>query len=245
MPGSLPLHAQLKEAIISAIAEGKYKADEQLPSQRELCEIYQMSHMTIRRAINELVNEGVIYSVPGKGLFVAKPSKTMDFSTLHGLNEQISRFGMSASTRVLEARLIHASTVLAQTLQVPVGTTLVYLHRLRFADGAPLAITTAYLPHHLCPNLLETEDATEALLHTLRTVYGLHLAGSRTTVSAELADSTTAELLELASPTAVLIREQITFLDTGEPIEFSRTLSRGDIYHVQYIEGQVPDEPTR
>jgi GntR family transcriptional regulator len=240
MPASLPLHVQLKEAIIKAIEQGDYTADEQLPSQRELCELYTMSHMTVRRAINELVNEGVIYSIPGKGLFVAKPAQTVDFSTLHGLQEQIATFGMIASTRVLDAKLIHASTVMAQTLRVVVGTPLVYLHRLRLADNNPLALTTAYLPHHLCPDLLEKPGATESLLHTLRTAYSLQLAGSRSTISAELADPSTAALLELEIPSAVLIREQITYLDTGEPIEFSRTLSRGDIYHVQYEEGHVP-----
>lgn len=240
MNTSLPLHAQLKEALIDAITRGDYKPNDQLPSQRHLCEMYEMSHMTVRRAINELVNEGVIYSVPGKGLFVAKPAQTVDFSTLHGLQEQISRLGMTASTRVLEAKLIHASPVIAEMLQVSGGTSLVYLHRVRFADGDPLAITTAYLPHHLCPNLLDQPGATEALLRTLRTAYGLKLTGSRTTVSAELADATTARLLQVETPTAILIREQVTYLDTGVPIEFSRTLSRGDIYHVQFIEGDVP-----
>ncbi|NDJ79072.1 MAG: GntR family transcriptional regulator, partial [Chloroflexi bacterium] len=185
MDDSQPLHAQLKEALTNAIMRGEYKPGDKLPSQRHLCEQYGMSHMTVRRAINELVNDGVIYSIPGKGLFV----KTVEYATLYGLHEHISRLGMTASTHVLDAKLIHASTIMAEMLHVPVGTTLVYLHRLRYADGDPLAITTAYLPHHLCPDLLEKPGATESLLHTLRTEYGLHLAGSRTTISAELADA--------------------------------------------------------
>ena len=240
MTSQLPLHVQFKEAIISSIAQGEYQSDDQLPSQRELCEIHHMSHMTVRRAINELVNEGVIYAVPGKGLFVAKSSQTVDCTTLLGLKEHLSRLGMTPSTQILETKLIHASTIMAQMLHVDVGASLVYIHRLRLADGNPLALTTAYLPQHLCPDLLEQPSATEALLNTLRTVYGLKLVGSRSVVSATIADKSTADLLQLEYPTAVLIREQITYLDTGQPIEFSRTLSRGDIYQVQYEEGQVP-----
>ncbi len=62
MNSALPLFAQLKEAIIEAINRGEFKRGDQLPSQREFCQQYQMSHMTVRRAINELVNEGVIQS---------------------------------------------------------------------------------------------------------------------------------------------------------------------------------------
>ncbi len=65
------LHVQLKDSILAGIANGDYEPHEQLPSQRALCKQFSMSHMTVRRAINELVQDGIIYAIPGKGIFVS------------------------------------------------------------------------------------------------------------------------------------------------------------------------------
>src|SRR5436190_20552845 len=150
----LPLYAQLKEQIIAAIARRDLAPSDKIPSQRVLCEGYGMSHMTVRRAINELLHEGVIYAIPGKGLYVTEPKHDAE-PPLRGFTEDMSRRGMVASSTVLAAEIVGASTVLASALGVAVGTTLVYLRRLRLADGEPMAVQGSYLPHALCPGLLE------------------------------------------------------------------------------------------
>ncbi|MEW5958994.1 MAG: GntR family transcriptional regulator, partial [Chloroflexota bacterium] len=134
---SQPLFAQLKETIIATITRGELTPGDQLPSQRDLCKQYGMSHMTVRRAINELINEGVIQAIPGKGLYVAEKTRVADSNSLLGFDQQMIRLGLNPSTQVLEAKLVSASTVLAKVLGVSVGAPLVYLHRLRLADGEP------------------------------------------------------------------------------------------------------------
>lgn len=200
-----------------------------------------MSHMTVRRAINELVQEGTIYAIPGKGIFVSPQSRTIEYDSLQGFEQQLARFGMEPTTRVLEAKLITASSMLAQALKVPAGAPLVYFRRLRLADGRPHAVTLSCLPHYLCPGILDQERLAHSLFATLREVYGLKLAGSDSVVSARLADAEMADLLELNRPTPLLVREQITYLDTGQRIEFSRTFTDGESHHLQFKEGIVPE----
>ncbi|MFO7586033.1 MAG: GntR family transcriptional regulator [Anaerolineales bacterium] len=146
MKNNLPIYSQLKEHIIHQIAEGGLKPGDQIPSQYELCEQYQMSHMTVRRALNELLKEGILRSIPGKGTYVASPTRTADSGALVTFSAQMSHLGIKPATRVLSQQLIPASTVLAQILGIEIGQPVVSLYRLRSADGHPLSLTQCYLP---------------------------------------------------------------------------------------------------
>lgn len=148
------LHSQLKEALIAMISNEALKPGDQLPTQKELGAQYEMSHMTVRRALDELIKEGVISSVRGKGLYVTSQTLPTDIGSLVSFDEQILRLGMTPSKRVLCGEIIPASTVLAQMLKVDVGIPLVSLERLLLANNTPVALIVAYLPDYLCPGLL-------------------------------------------------------------------------------------------
>ncbi len=232
MKATLPLYAQLKEELIASIARGELVPGDQLPSQRELAERHGMSHMTIRRAIDELRHEGVVHAIPGKGLYVAQRKLDAESDPLLSFTEEMSRRGQTAGSQVLAAELVGASTVLAGTLGLEVGARLVHLGRLRLADGMPMALQTSYLPHVLCPGLLEHDLEHMSLYEVLRGVYGLHLARSRRAAEATLADTESAAALGMSYPAALLVVEQITYLESGAVVEFSRTAYRGDLYRL-------------
>ncbi len=232
MKVTLPLYAQLKEELIAAIARGELAPGDRLPSQRELAERHGMSHMTVRHAIDELCHEGVVYVIPGKGLYVAQPKLDAESDPLLSFTEEMTRRGQKASSQVLGAEMVAASTVLARTLGLEVGARLVRLARLRLVDGMPMALQTSYLPHVLCPGLLEHDLGRSSLYEVLRSVYGLHLARSRRTAEAMLADAESAAALGLTRPAALLVVDQITYLDSGAAVEFSRTAYRGDLYRL-------------
>ncbi len=227
-----PLYAQLKETLIAAIREGDLAPGDRLPSQRALCAAHRMSHMTVRRAITDLLSEGVIYAIPGKGIYVAGRKQDADRG-LVGFTEDMARRGMVASSQVLSAETVGASTVLADALGVAPGTPLIALRRLRLADGEPMSIQTSYVPHALCPGLLEQDVARSSLYDLFRHVYGLHLAESTTVVEAGLADAEQARLLGLSLPAPLLVIEQTTFLDGGQAIEFVRSAYRADRYRLR------------
>ena len=244
MNKALPLHAQLKEMIISEIAEGTLEPGDQLPTQKELGVQHRMSHMTVRRALDELIKEGVIRSVRGKGLYVSRPTLATDSGSLLGFDEQIYRLGMIPSKRVLCAEIISASTMLAQMLNVEVGVPLASIERLLLANDTPVAIIVSYLPHSLCPGLLNHDFAKGSLFSTLRQVYGLQLSGAESIIRAVLANKEQAGLLQINRPSGLLLREQVTYLKDGTIIEFSRSYLRGDNYHMRLQEGVIPIRST-
>ena len=228
----LPLYAQLKEQIIAVIARGDLAPGDQIPSQRVLCAKYRMSHMTVRRTISELLHEGVIYAIPGKGLYVTEPKQDAE-PPLRGFTEDMSQRGMVASSQVLAAEVVGASTVLSSALGVPIGTALIYLRRLRLADGEPMAVQGSYLPQALCPGLLEYDLGRGSLFALLQNVYRLRLADGTTVVEAALADAEHAKLLGLRAPAPLLIVEQLNYLDSGQAIEFVRSAYRADRYRLR------------
>ncbi len=228
-----PFYYQIKERLLDDIAAGRYKPGEQLPSQRELIKEFDASLMTIRRVINELSQDGVIYALPGKGLFVSQPKQDAEAIPLNSFTAEMRRRGMQPSSRLLAAQLISATAALARIFAIEVGLPLVYLKRLRLADDQPMALQTAYLPHTLCPGLLEHDLENQSLYQILCEVYGLCLANARFSIEAILADDEHAALLGANLPAALLVTEQLTFLESGQAIEFMRSVYRGDRYRMR------------
>jgi GntR family transcriptional regulator len=230
-----PLYEQLKESLVADIARGALAPGDQIPSQRALGERHGMSHMTVRRALNELIADKVLTAIPGKGLFVAEPKAEAEAGRLVGFTEDMARRGWHASSRVVSAALVSASPILASGLGVSLGDPLVYLYRLRLVDGEPMALQSCFLPHARCPGLLEHDFAQQSLFAVLRTTYGLRLASSHAMVEAALATDQQAALLGMELPAPILVTEQITLLDDGTPIEFVRSQYRGDRYRLSLL----------
>ncbi len=227
-------YLRLKESIIASVAEGRYAPHTRLPSQRELGEGHGVSHMTVRRAINELIREGVIYARQGSGLFVAEPKADAELGPMIGFTEDMRLRGMKASSKVLEKRIVAASTVLASVLQLRVGQPLVFLRRLRIADGEPMAVQNTFLPSLTFPGLCDHDLDNRSLYDILGGAYGVRLTHADSAASAELASDEDAALLHLAPPAALLVTEQLTYADDGRPVEFVRSIYRGDRYRLQY-----------
>ncbi|MBC7232876.1 MAG: GntR family transcriptional regulator [Chloroflexi bacterium] len=232
---SVPLYVQLQNILASQIASGELRPHQKLPSERELCQRFGISRMTVRQALGSLAKEGLIYSRPGKGVFVADPTRGLEVRvSLAGFSEDIRRSGAKPSSVLMEARLLLATPELAQALHLFELEEVVKVERLRLVNHVLLALHTAYLPHRLCPNILQYNLAVESLFHTLKKVYGLRLARAEQTVRAVLAGPRELKLLGLSDPAPVLSAERTTYLDTGEVIEFSRAIYCGEWYKLHF-----------
>ena len=226
----IPLYSQIKESLLSGILQGELLPGDQLPSQRELCERFGASHMTVRRAIEELVTLGFITAIPGKGLYVSTTKPDQESSPLISFTEDLTRRGMKASSRIMDAYTTTASTILSKTLEVPEGTPIIFLQRLRLGDGIPMAIQTCYLVHAMCLGLLDYDLSHDSLYRILQEEYHIRLNDCNAMIEAALASEEEARLLELPMPSPILKTEQITYIDDGRPIEFLRAIYRGDRY---------------
>ena len=225
-----PFHVQLTDLLREQIITAQLPIHTKLPSERELCEQYAISRITVRKALAELMHEGLVYSSVGKGIYVAESKLKRELQPLISFTEDARRRGVSVSSQVLEAAIIHADNSLVARLRVAQGAEVVKLHRLRLMDGIPAAIQCAYLPHHLCPNLLQHDFSSRSLLDVLRTEYKLKLTRAESDIEAALAQDEEASLLELPTPAAVLVAEQTTYLDNDTIIEFVRSAFPGGRY---------------
>ncbi|MSP12098.1 MAG: GntR family transcriptional regulator [Chloroflexi bacterium] len=226
----IPLYIQLYETLRREIQADRLKPDEQLPSERELCERYEVSRMTVRQALVDLGREGLVYSRVGKGTFVSKPKIDQQLRTLTGFSLEMTSRGSAPSSRVLEARLQPSDAGQANMLHIPAGSEIVILGRVRLADGLPLAVETVYLPHHLCPNLLRHDFAVTSLYEVLEREYSFRLTRAEQTIEAALANSRDIGLLQLIPPAPVLVMERLTFTDQDVLIEYVQSTYRGDRY---------------
>ncbi len=226
----VPLHTQLTDLLREQIVAGILPPRARLPSERILCDRHGVSRITVRKALSELVHDGLIYTSVGKGTYVSEPTLSEELQPLSSFSDDIRRRGMTPSSRMLEAVIVHADDALAERLRVPRGAETVKVHRLRLADGLPIAIQVTHLPHRLCPGLLRFDLAARSLFDVLRAEFGLVLVQAETVIEAAIAAEDEARLLQLPSPAAVLISEQTTYLESGRVIEHARSIFRADRY---------------
>jgi GntR family transcriptional regulator len=225
-----PLYQVVVESVLNKVKTGEWQANERLPSESELCEIYGVGRNTVRRAIGELVNQNVLRTVPGVGTFVMdkRLDKTADY--LFGFTQEMQMHGKEITSRVLEAKIIDADSFLARRLQVQLGAEVVFLHRVRLMDGKPAAIERSYLSHDLCPGILNYDFATNSLYETLSRVYGRSPDHAEQIIEASLATPEVARLLELTPPAVVIMFHRETRMASGQVIEYVDSELRGDLF---------------
>ena len=227
---AVPLHIQLADLIRKQVERKELHPNDRLPSERELCEMYHISRITVRKALNTLIQEGLVQSAAGKGTFVTEPAFNEELRPLSSFTQDLQRRGLDASSRVLEAIILPADDLISSKLHIPRGAEVVRLSRLRIANQLPVAIQTTELPHHLCPGLLEINFSDRSLYDVLCQQYHLSLSHSDTVIMAALAQPGEAALLQLKRPAAVLISDQTTYLDSETVIEITRSVFHADRY---------------
>lgn len=226
---AVPFYQQLKDLLTQAIKRHALRPGARLPSERELCERFDVSRLTVRRALTDLINAGVVFTQPGKGTYIQTPKLEQGIQQLGGLTEDLRRRGYTVTSRVLQVALGPASVRTSDSMRLPVQAAVVLLERLRLVNDEPLAIERCYLNHRLCPGIT-AHDLTRSLYSILRQTYGLTISRAEQTYEAVSAGRREAELLGVSRGAPLLFSERRSFLDTGDVIEHGVAWYRGDRY---------------
>jgi GntR family transcriptional regulator len=228
-----PKYSYVKEAILSRIRSGTWTPGMLIPSELELGREFGVSRITIRRAISDLVHEGKLYAVQGKGTFVARPKVPERFvQQAFGLHEDMQRQGMQLLTTVLRQDQIPASSEVATMLRIQREELVNVLTRIRSVEDEKLLLSTTYIPAFLCPDLYKL-DISGSLYQLLRTHYNLVLARGVRNLEAIAAPQNEARLLDVALGSPLLLLDSIGYLADGRIFEYSRTYQRGDRTRVE------------
>ncbi|MEO3749247.1 GntR family transcriptional regulator [Streptomyces sp. B6B3] len=213
-----------------------------VPPERSLATEFDTSRTTVRQALQELVVEGRLERIQGKGTFVAKP-KVSQALQLTSYTEDMRAQGLEPTSQLLEIGYITANERLAQLLKLPPGGRVLRIERLRLASGEPMAIETTHLSQERFPALRRSLVRYSSLYAALAEVYGIHLARAEETIETALASPREAGLLgtDVGLPMLMLSRHS---RDTeGEPVEWVRSVYRGDRY--KFVANLERPRPTR
>ncbi len=225
----LPYYFQLKELVREEIESGKWQPDQQIPSEAELCDQFNLSRTVVRQALNELVNEGLLYRQKGKGTFVAKPKIDESLvQNLSGFYEDMVARGLTPVTQVLEQSLVPASKKVAAKLNLAPGVSVIKIERLRSVNDEPIVLVTTYLPYEICPALLEEDLTHQSLYAVLEEKYGLEIVRGHRTLEAVAANEYEAQLLNIEENVPLVLLHSVSYLQDGRPIEYFHAVHRGD-----------------
>src|ERR1035438_8222194 len=227
---AVPLYHQLQNILKAEIEIGRWRPDQRLPSEQELGERFQVSKITVRQALTDLAQSGYIRREQGRGTFVARRKFDEGPRELTSFTEEMRRHSLVATSRVLAQFEAEADDRVTEALRLPAESPVVTLKRLRLADAEPLGVQTAHIPAALVPGLHVADGMS--LYEVLQGTYHLYPARARETYVAALADSSTAQLLEIPVGSAVFGVERVTLTHNERPFEFVQSTVRGDRYSI-------------
>jgi GntR family transcriptional regulator len=222
---SLPLYQQLQRAIRQAIESRSLGPDDALPAERDLAIEFSVSRITVRKAIDGLVGEGLLMRRHGSGTFVcARVEK--NFSKLTSFSEDMRARGRNPRSVWLRKSEGTVTPEEALTLRSSPGTPVYRFHRIRFADDAPMSLEYATILASCLPSL----EAVDASLYEALERVGNRPVRALQRLRAVLFSAEQAELLQAAERDPGLLVERLGFLKDGRAAEFTQSFYRGDTY---------------
>jgi GntR family transcriptional regulator len=225
----LPLYYQLKEVLKQQIQAGHLAPHTAIPSEPELVSRYHVSRATVRQALTELVNEGLLYRQHGKGTFVCEPRVKQNVSELSSLTTELQRRGKRPGGMLIVSELVRGNEAIRQQLRLADDEQLVRLERLRTADGQPIALEIDYLPYPRSSGVYQrAREAGEGSLYELMISEGLIPAMAEQSLTADRAGRRESELLRVSSGDAGLRLTSVAFDQTGLPLLVSESFFPGE-----------------
>jgi GntR family transcriptional regulator len=225
----LPYYIQLKEILKGYIENGDWKSGSQIPSEPELCTIFDISRTVVRQALKELTYEGLLVREKGRGTFVAEPKINEGLiQELTGFYQDMTGRGLRPVSHILKQQVVPASAKVANALRIPPGTQVIEIERLRFVNREPIVLVTTFLPYDRCPALLEADLRHRSLYEFIEQECGLYIDRGRRTIEAVPANEFEAQHLQVEKGSPLILLDSVSYLPDGTPIEYYRALHRGD-----------------
>ena len=228
---SPPKYLKVKSAIMEQLDAGDLEPHAALPSERELMQSYDVSRITVRKAIEELEQEGLVYKIQGKGTFVAGEYKKQNLISITSCTEDVRKQGMIPTRKVLFSEVIDADRKRQDRLMLTETDKVFRMARIYYADGEPLNHTTVYLPYKFFPGI-ETYDFSKFSLYgVLEGDYGVKITRAERTLEAVIAYEEICRYLDVHNGVPLILFNCITY---GEirgreyPIENFKCYYRSD-----------------
>jgi GntR family transcriptional regulator len=227
----IPHYFRVEKILRDRIRSGDLKPGDPIPPESELVQQFGLSRMTIRQALSRLVFEGLVTRRQGRGSFVAEPR----FQHTHvypSFEEEMQALGATTSHRLLERHLEPAEGKVAESLGLSEGTPVVVIERQRLVDGQVVGYEIRYFPRWIGDALTREEIEGQPLVPAMKRILGRVHTHLRLRITASVVRGKEARILETRLGAPVLIRENIWYVEPEGPIQYGKSLYRGDRYQM-------------
>jgi GntR family transcriptional regulator len=226
---AIPFYYQIQLYIQEHINSEEWVSGQKLPSEKELCDHFNVSRTVVRQALGGLESDNLIETIKGKGSFVnPKKHAWQLMQSLQGFYENAVASGQTIKTKVLELEDIPAPTEIAEFLKLESGERVTKMKRLRFADDEPILVVTTYIPKKICPDLVNVDFSDKSLYVYLRESCGLVIAEGIRTIESVNASEELSNLLQIEDGAALSLLRSIGWTSDGTPLEYYVAWHRGD-----------------
>ena len=233
---SIPLYLQLEQIIKSKILIGEFMPGDQIPTEKDLCETYEISSITARQAILNLVNEGMLVRRQGKGTFVTqRPKNIENLKTLHlnGNIENIIPVGLKGKVvKVLDIAKIKIPKTVAASLGLEDGIDVVRIRRTRSDHKIPVSYIKNYLPLEVGGKIKKEDLRQQPMLHVLSKKLGISIKGGNQYIGAIVADYDIASALKVNISSPILYLETLIYERKQKPVDYVQTFYRPDHFRI-------------
>jgi GntR family transcriptional regulator len=228
----IPLYYQIEEWIRGQIASGQLKPGDMLAPEIALSEELGVSRLTLRQALNNLTNDGLLIRKRAKGTFIAPQRNMITFQRdqLLGVTDVVGEMGFTVHSRVLEQTLIPAAGTLMRELRLSSSEQVILIRRLRSAGNEPIVIETTCHPYQLFPELLDMDLNDRSIYAILEEMYEARPHEALDSFVASVASKEEARLLEIEEGAPVMRFQRTGYSRDGAPMEFTRSVYRADRY---------------
>lgn len=230
-----PLYIQLKEVIRQAIGSGIWKPDTKIPSERELCDRYNVSRITVRQAIAEAEKDGLLYKIQGKGTFVKAPKIEQGLSKITRFSDTLQNIGLNGRTKIVKAGTVPPDFQIANILEVDMSEQIVNLSLLGLANEEPIVYYDSYFSYEIGEKMVEIAKRYEREGKPFSTIdlYGeLNIVIDKVTQTFEATNCSKeiARILKIKEGKALLIITSIVYTHDSRPLEFKTGMYKADKY---------------
>ena len=240
----IPLYHQVETSIRKDIANKIYLPEQLIPTELELQKKFDVSRETIRKAVNNLVNAGLVEKRRGIGTFVTLPKIVHRVGHLYGSYEEIVARGTIPTTNFIEKREIKPPDPMRKAMKLERGATVIKIKRLRLVNNEPVAILSSYLPTDIVPELDRIKFKNNSLYHTLETIYNLTLSEGDEIIEAGSIRGRDANRLQIKKGSPILVVKRLTYLNDSRVIEKLTALYRSDKFkYLVKLKGR-PERPS-
>jgi GntR family transcriptional regulator len=223
------LYSQVESVLAAEITDGSLKAGDQLPTEDSLLARFEVSRITVRRAIQNLVSRGLVEILRGRGTFVAAPKITQELTELSGFVEDMQALGRKPTAHLIGKDIVIANETVADQLALTKGERVVRIHRVRLADDIPMSFDETYLPLEIGKKIITNNLKTEPIFALLEQKYNIPLFEAEYKLEAVAATVDVSAALRVPQGSPIFLIERTSYSTGGRPVDYERLYYRGDL----------------